>query len=151
VAKPSPISYERAYRSGRGQVIASKPTDNTRAYDALPAWAAYSLKTASTPANFLAAQKYLREAVRLDPNFALSWALLSYIKRARYISHIFNQRSLSVKRRGRRPKPRLPSAQSRRGHIGQGILLYACLKDYNTAVRYFEQARQFLPNSSKDS
>src|SRR5207237_2898914 len=24
-----------------------------------------------------------------------------------------------------------------------------CLKDYDTAMRYFEQARQFLPNSSK--
>ncbi len=26
---------------------------------------------------------------------------------------------------------------------------YACLKDYDTAVRYFEQARQFLPNNSR--
>src|SRR5204862_251046 len=26
---------------------------------------------------------------------------------------------------------------------------YACLKDYDTAVRYFEQARQLLPNSSR--
>src|SRR4029077_8248276 len=26
---------------------------------------------------------------------------------------------------------------------------YACVKDYDTAVRYFEQARQFLPNSSQ--
>src|SRR4030095_10039689 len=26
---------------------------------------------------------------------------------------------------------------------------YACLKDYDTAVHYFEQARQFLPNSSR--
>ncbi len=26
---------------------------------------------------------------------------------------------------------------------------YACLKDYDTAARYFEQARQFLPNSSR--
>src|SRR5438046_760971 len=44
------------------QVIASKPTDNTEAYDAYLRGLAYSLKTASTPANFLAAQKHLREA-----------------------------------------------------------------------------------------
>jgi serine/threonine-protein kinase len=31
----------------------------------------------------------------------------------------------------------------------KGYYHYACLKDYDTAVRYFEQARQFLPNSSK--
>src|SRR5205807_4344223 len=38
------------------QVIASKPTDNTEAYDAYLRGLAYSLRTASTPANFLAAQ-----------------------------------------------------------------------------------------------
>src|SRR5436853_550558 len=60
------------------QVIAAKPTDNPAAYDAYLRGLAYSLKTTSTPSNSLAAQKYLREAVRLDPKFALSWALLSY-------------------------------------------------------------------------
>jgi len=33
--------------------------------------------------------------------------------------------------------------------LGKGFYHYACLKDYDTAVRYFEQARQFLPNSSQ--
>src|SRR5947207_3823537 len=32
--------------------------------------------------------------------------------------------------------------------LAKGGFYYACLKDYDTAVRYFEQARQFLPNSS---
>ena len=31
----------------------------------------------------------------------------------------------------------------------KGYYHYACLKDYDTAVRYFEQARQLLPNSSR--
>ena len=31
----------------------------------------------------------------------------------------------------------------------KGYYYYACLKDYDTAERYFEQARQFLPNSSR--
>src|SRR5206468_13073819 len=30
-----------------------------------------------------------------------------------------------------------------------GYYHYGCLRDYDTAVRYFEQARQFLPNSSR--
>jgi serine/threonine-protein kinase len=39
-------------------------------------------------------------------------------------------------------------------NLGEAILAkgqyhYACLRDYNDAVRYFEQARQFLPNSSR--
>src|SRR5207302_149619 len=33
--------------------------------------------------------------------------------------------------------------------VAKGYYHYSCLKDYDTAVRYFEQARQFLPNSSR--
>ena len=33
--------------------------------------------------------------------------------------------------------------------MAKGHYHYACLKDYDTAVRYYEQARQFLPNSSQ--
>ena len=69
----------RAKLTGREeQEIAAKPTDNPEAYDAYLRGLAYTLKTVDTPANALAAQKYLREAVRLDPKFALAWALLSY-------------------------------------------------------------------------
>ncbi|HET9378304.1 MAG TPA: adenylate/guanylate cyclase domain-containing protein, partial [Chthoniobacterales bacterium] len=67
------------------QVIAAKPTDNPEAYDAYLRGLAYTLKTTTSPANALAAQKYLREAVRLDPKFALAWALLSYVDASGYI------------------------------------------------------------------
>ena len=53
------------------QEIAAKPTDNPEAYDAYLRGLAYTLKAATTPATTLGAQKYLREAVRLDPKFAL--------------------------------------------------------------------------------
>jgi serine/threonine-protein kinase len=33
--------------------------------------------------------------------------------------------------------------------LAKGFYHYACLKDYDTAVHSFEQARQFLPNSSR--
>ena len=33
--------------------------------------------------------------------------------------------------------------------MAKGYYHYSCLKDYDTAVRYFEQARQLLPNSSR--
>ena len=33
--------------------------------------------------------------------------------------------------------------------MAKGYYHYACLKDYDTAVRYYEQARQLLPNSSR--
>src|SRR6266496_3670660 len=61
------------------QALAAKPTNNPEAYDVYLRGLAYTLKTDNTAANALGAQKYLREAVRLDPRFALSWAVLSYI------------------------------------------------------------------------
>jgi tetratricopeptide (TPR) repeat protein len=68
------------------QVIAAKPTDNVEAYDAYLRGLAYSLKPGTSPTNLLAAQKYLREAVRLDPKFAFGWALLSYTDAVGYIT-----------------------------------------------------------------
>src|SRR5438270_5330742 len=68
------------------QIIAAKPTDNAEAYDAYLRGLAYTLKTATTTINVLGAQKYLREAVRLDPKFALGWALLSYVDARGYIT-----------------------------------------------------------------
>ncbi len=32
--------------------------------------------------------------------------------------------------------------------LAKGYYYYGCLKDYDSATRYFEQARQFLPNNS---
>src|SRR5437016_3564714 len=49
------------------QVIAARPTDNPEAYDAYLRGLAYTLKTGNSPSNTLASQKYLKEAVRLDP------------------------------------------------------------------------------------
>ena len=67
------------------QVIAAKPTDNPEAYDAyLRGAGLYTENWHNTPANSLGAQKYLREAVRLDPKFALAWALLSYVDASGY-------------------------------------------------------------------
>src|SRR5205085_10136760 len=67
------------------QVIVAKPTDNSEPYDAYLRGLAYDLK-GSTPGNNLAAQKYLKEAVRLDSKFALAWALLSYVDARGYIN-----------------------------------------------------------------
>jgi TolB-like protein len=67
------------------QVISAKPTDNPEAYDAYLRGLAYSLKKANAP-SLLGAQKYLREAVRLDSKFALAWALLSHVDATGYIT-----------------------------------------------------------------
>src|SRR6266699_915041 len=141
----------RAHLSGREeQIIAAKPTDNPEAYDAYLRGLAYNLKTGSTPANDLAAQKYLREAVRLDPKFALSWALLSYVDSNGYIT-LTLQPTVALREEAQQAAETALSLQPNLGEAlhAKGFYQYACLKDYDTAVHYFEQARQFLPNSSQ--
>jgi TolB-like protein/class 3 adenylate cyclase/Tfp pilus assembly protein PilF len=132
------------------QVIAAKPTDNPEAYDAYLRGLAYSLKTANTPANALAAQKYLKEAVRLDPKFALSWALLSYVEARGYLTQAL-QPTPALREEARQAAETALTLQPDLGEavLAKGYYHYFCLKDYDTAVRYFEQARQFLPNSSR--
>jgi TolB-like protein len=132
------------------QVIAAKPTDNTEAYDAYLRGLAFSLKSANTAANALGAQKYLREAVRLDPNFALSWALLSYVEARGYIT-LTLQPTVALRDEARQAAETALTLQPNLGEAvwAKGYYRYSCLKDYDTAVRYFEQARQLLPNSSR--
>src|SRR5205809_2610958 len=130
--------------------ISAKPTDNTEAYDAYLRGLAYTLKSADTPANALAAQKYLREAVRLDPKFALGWALLSYVDAASYRNQAL-QPTVALREEARQAAETALTLQPNLGEAlhAKGYYHYACLKDYDTAVRYFEQARQLLPNSSR--
>src|SRR5947209_7649470 len=141
----------RAKLTGREeQEIAAKPTDNPEAYDAYLRGLAYTLKTADTTTNALGAQKYLREAVRLDPKFALGWALLSYVDAASYRNQAL-QPTVALREEARQAAE---TALTLQPHLGEalhakGYYHYACLKDYDTAVRYFEQALQLLPNSSR--
>src|SRR5438094_2370813 len=142
----------RAHLTGQEeQVIAAKPTGNTEAYDAYLRGLAYTLKTATnTPAYYLAAQKYLREAVRLDPKFALAWALLSLVDARGYIS-VNLQPTVALREETRQAAETALTLQPNLSEAlhAKAFYHYACLKDYDTAVRYFEQARQFLPNNSR--
>ena len=141
----------RVHLSGKEeQVIATKPTDNPKAYDAYLRGLARTLKTQNTIANSLGAQQYLKEAVRLDPKFALSWALLSYVDAVGYTT-LTLQPTVALREETRQAAETALTLQPNLGEavLAKGYYHYSCLRDYDTAVRYFEQARQFLPNSSR--
>src|SRR5437870_7267540 len=141
----------RAKLTGREeQEIAAKPTDNPEAYDAYLRGLAYTLKTVETPANALAAQKYLKEAVRLDPKFALAWAQLSIVDSRNYRQQSL-QPTVALREEARQAAETALTLQPNLGEavLAKGSYHYFCLKDYDTAVRNFEQARQLLPNSSR--
>ena len=105
------------------QLIAAKPTNNPEAYDAYLRGLTYTLKTLPTTANILGAQKYLREAVRLDPKFALSWALLSYVDARGYIAQSV-QPTVALREEARQAAETALTLQPNLGEacIGQGSL-----------------------------
>jgi len=132
------------------QLIAAKPTDNPEAYDAYLRGLAYTLKTEETPAQYLGAQRYLKEAVRLDPKFALAWALLSYTDALGYRIRAL-QPTEALREEARQAAETALALQPNLGEalLAKGFYHYACLKDYDTATRYLEQARKILPNNSQ--
>jgi serine/threonine protein kinase/tetratricopeptide (TPR) repeat protein len=132
------------------QALAVKPTNNPEAYDAYLRGLAYSLKGGNTPANALSAQKYLREAVRLDPKFAPAWALLSNLDAVGYLTTTL-QPTNALREEARQAAETALSLQPNLGEaqMAKGYYHYACLKDYDTATHYLEQARRLLPNNSQ--
>ena len=141
----------RAKLTGQEQeVIAAKATDNPEAYDAYLRGLAYTLKTGFTPANSLGAQKYLKQAVQLDSNFALGWALLSYVDASGYLTQSL-QPTETLREEARQAANTALRLQPKLGEavFAKGFYHYACLRDYDTAVDYLEQAHHLLPNNSR--
>jgi TolB-like protein len=150
IAKTIAIQLQAKLTGQEEQVIAAQPTDNPQAYDAYLRGLAYTLKTDNTPGNALGAQKYLRKAVRLDPKFAIAWALLSYVDARGYLTETL-QPTIALREEARQAAETALTLQPNLGEavLAKGFYHYACLKDYGIAVRYFEQARQFMPNNSR--
>src|ERR1700720_310858 len=133
------------------QSIAAKPTDDPQAYDAYLRGLAYTLRSGGfEPANVIPAQKYLKEGVRIDPEFALGWSLLSSVDSAGYITATLPRTTALRDEAGiaaetaLKLQPHLCEAVS-----AKGFYHYVFLKDYDTALRYFEQAARLLLSDSR--
>jgi serine/threonine protein kinase/Flp pilus assembly protein TadD len=133
------------------QLIAAKPTDDPQAYDAYLRGLAYTLRSGGfEPANVIPARQYLKEAVRIDPKFALGWSLLSSVDSAGYITATLPRTTALRDEAGNaaetafRLQPNLGEAVS-----AKAFYHYVFLKDYDTALRYFEQAARLLPSDSR--
>jgi len=86
----------------------------------------------------------------LDPKFALAWALLATVDAVGYLTATL-QPTDALREEVRQAAETALALQPNLAEaiLAKGYYYYACLKDYDTAVRYFEQAHQLLPNSSR--
>ena len=150
VAKAIAEQLQATLTGQEEQLIAAKPTDNLEAYDAYLRGLAYSLKTGLNYADQIAAQSYLKEAVRLDPKFALAWALLSQVDAVGYVM-LSLQPTSALREEARHAADTALNLQPNLAEAlyAKGWYHYGCLKDYDTAVRYLQRARQLLPNNSQ--
>jgi serine/threonine protein kinase/Tfp pilus assembly protein PilF len=150
IAKGIAESLQATLTGREEQALAVKPTTNPEAYDAYLRGLAYTLKRLRTGANLLAAQRCFKEALRLDPNFALAWALLSYVDSHGYRTLLL-QPTVALREEARQAAETALTLQPNLtwALLAKGSYNYSCLKDYDTAARYLEQARQLLPNSSQ--
>jgi len=124
-----------------------KPTNNPAAYDAYlraRAFAAGSPFDKSTVEN--AIHSY-QEAVKLDPNFALAWARLSYAQGNSYWLGLDpSPAQLAAAKdaadRALALDPNLPET-----HLAVGYYRYYGQRDFTGALAEFQQAKQGLPNN----
>jgi TolB-like protein/class 3 adenylate cyclase len=135
----------RAKLTGDEQkALEEEPTNNLEAYDAylrgIALWRNDNL------VNRLKASQPLEEAVRLDPNFAIAWAMLARVSSLAYQATATSDRRAAAQAsldNVLRLNPHLPEAQ-----LAQGFYQYWVLRDYESARRTFEQVRTSLPNSA---
>src|SRR5438552_8880287 len=150
IAKSIADQLQAKLTGAEQQIVSAKPTNSVEAYDAYLRGLAYTLRASNNPAAALGAQKYFREAARLDPKFALGWAQLSIVDSRNYLTQSL-QPTVALREEARLATETALNLQPELGEaiLARGSYYYYCLKDYDAAVRYFEQARRLLPNSSR--
>src|SRR6266516_583867 len=150
IAKGIAESLQAKISGREEQALAVRPTDSPEAYDAYLRGLAYSVKTGLNYADQIAAQSYLKEAVRLDPKFALAWALLSQVDALGYVMLSLQPTPALREEAGQAADTALDlQPDLAEALYAKGWYHYGCLKDYDTAVRYFQRARQLQPNNSQ--
>jgi TolB-like protein len=129
------------------QELAAKPTNNLEAYDAY--LRGLELFRKNDDPSYQSAEQFLKQAVRLDPNFALAWALLARVNAIRF----FNGDDATE---GRRAATREALDHALRLHpdlaevqLAQGYYQYWVERDYDAAGRRFAELLTKWPNNAE--
>jgi len=128
------------------QRVEAKPTNNTAAYDAYLRGRALEAGWTTDFSNFESAARAYRDAVTLDPNFALAWVYLSSANSSLYWNGVdpTPARLAAAKDAADRAialDPNLPEI-----HLALGYYRYYGLRDFKGALEEFELAEKSLPN-----
>ena len=128
------------------KAVAEKPTQSSAAYDVyLRAIAIDNEGNLDTTKRV--ADLYV-EAVRLDPQFALAWAHLAVARSYLYFNGVDLDRNSGAA--VKEAADRAMSLQPELGEawVAQGVYRYRVLRDFQGALRSYEEALRRLPNSA---
>jgi Predicted integral membrane protein len=129
------------------KAVAEKPTQNAAAYDAYLRGLNIEHNNYNYDAYVQAEHNY-RRAVELDPNFALAWARLAILRSFLNFNAIdlSTYTADSVKQAADRAMALAPDAGE--SWIAQGSYRYRILRDFNSALAAYEEARKRMPNNA---
>ena len=129
------------------KAVAEKPTQNAAAYDAYLRGLNIEHNNYNYDAYVQAEHNY-RRAVELDPNFALAWARLAILRSFLNFNAIdlSTYTADSVKQAADRAMALTPDAGE--SWIAQGSYRYRILRDFNSALAAYEEARKRMPNNA---
>ncbi len=129
------------------KAVTEKPTQNAAAYDAYLRGLTIEHNNYNYDAYVQAERNYQR-AVELDPNFALAWARLAILGSFLNFNAIDpnTYTADSVKQAADRAIALAPDAGE--SWIAQGSYRYRILRDFNSALAAYDEARKRLPSSA---
>jgi TolB-like protein/cytochrome c-type biogenesis protein CcmH/NrfG len=129
------------------KAVAEKLTQNAAAYDAYLRGLNIEHSNYNYDA-YVQAERNYRHAVELDPNFAVAWARLAILRSFLNFNAIDRNTYTadSVKQAVDRATALAPDAGE--SWIAQGSYRYRILRDFNSALAAYDEARKRLPSSA---
>jgi TolB-like protein/Flp pilus assembly protein TadD len=132
------------------KALEQRPTNNPEAYDAYLGGLAYSLRPGYSRAENGDAINFFREAVRLDPKFAVAWAWLAHESALGDFNQIgadFHALGEEAKRAADQAITLQPDLAE--SCLAQGYSYYYGQRDFDSAIAWFEKARSLSPKNSQ--
>src|SRR5438270_1047260 len=127
------------------QVIAAKPTDNLEAYDAYLRGLSIEHQRYNYPSYRAAAAEY-RQAVQLDPKFALAWAHLALLQSFLYFNGVDTNTNSAAAVKEAADQAMTLQPDLAEAWIAQGAYRYRVLRDFASALQAYEEGRKRQPN-----
>ena len=149
IAKGIAESLQAKLTGREEQALAARPTNNPQAYDAYLRGLAFEARSNYSSDALFKAIDFYDLAVRLDPNFALAWARLSFAH-----ALLYSNRGDTTAARRYAAKEALENAQKLQPNAPETLLFtgyyqYWVLHDYGLAKATFARVNKMLPGNSE--